>query len=76
MTDTDKLPSPLFEGIRTMGKTQTDSFDLWMLRVNAIVEKRADCSCADLPDYCYVDDFEDGATPSQTATAALREAGI
>ena len=49
-------------------------FDAWMVKVNAIIVKRTGLSADDLPDYLYDDDYEDGASPSQAASAAIRYA--
>jgi hypothetical protein len=49
-------------------------FDAWMAKVNKILDRRTGLTADDLPDYCYRDDFDDGATPSQAASHAIRAA--
>lgn len=49
-------------------------FDAWMAKVNAILERKTGLDSNDLPDFCYLDAYEDGATPSQAAASAIRAA--
>jgi len=49
-------------------------FKAWMAKVDAIVFRKAGVGCDDLPDYCYLDAFEDGSSPNQTACAVIRAA--
>jgi hypothetical protein len=49
-------------------------FDIWMAKVNAIIIRKTGLDSNDLPDFCYADQYEDGATPSQAAAAAVRAA--
>lgn len=50
------------------------AFDRWMADVDAYFLLRLGLSADDLPDYCYRDAYDDGATPTQAARAALRAA--
>lgn len=52
------------------------SFTEWMKQVDAKIEKRVGFGIvsADLPDYCYRDEYDDGTTPAQAASAAIRNA--
>lgn len=50
------------------------NFDIWMQKVDSLLSKHIGLSSADLPDYCYRDEFDDGATPAQAAKAAIRAA--
>ncbi len=49
-------------------------FNAWMKEVEAVLIKKTGLSSDDLPDYCYDNDFEDGATPKQAANAAIKAA--
>jgi hypothetical protein len=49
-------------------------FDAWMAKVNAIVIRKTGLDADDLPDFCYLDAFEDGASPAQAARDAIRAA--
>lgn len=44
-------------------------FDVWMQKVDALLSAKTGMSSADLPDYCYRDEFDGGATPAQAAKA-------
>jgi hypothetical protein len=50
------------------------AFDAWMAKVNALIVKKTGVDADDLPDFCYLDEFEDGATPAQAAKAAVQAA--
>lgn len=50
-------------------------FDAWMVKVDAIIQKKCGLSYLDLPDYCYADEYEDGASPAEAAKAAIKAAG-
>ena len=52
----------------------TTGFDIWMAKVDAILERKIGLSSADLPDWMYCDGYEDGMTPGQAAAAAYRAA--
>lgn len=47
-------------------------FDAWLAKVDAALVAKVGLGYRDIDDYCYRDAFEDGATPSQAARAALR----
>jgi Family of unknown function (DUF5419) len=50
-------------------------FDKWMAKVDAyIANKFGGIDSNDLPDWNYEDAFEDGASPSAAAKAAIRAA--
>lgn len=49
-------------------------FDAWKAKVDALIQRKTGLSADDLPDFCYVDAFDDGATPAQTARDAIRAA--
>lgn len=59
-----------------MSKTpaSTRTFEQWMDLVNQNVESKLGLSTADLPDCCYRDRYEDGASPKQAASRAIRNA--
>lgn len=49
------------------------AFDAWMKEVDAIIGRYCGgLTSAELADYCYLDAFEDEATPMQAASAAIR----
>lgn len=48
------------------------SFEAWMAKVNAYVEKLAGLSADDLPDCCYRDWYDDGVSPANAARRALK----
>jgi len=49
-------------------------YDAWFAKVDAIIVSRAGVNAADLPDFCYLDAFEDGASPAATAGRVIRAA--
>jgi hypothetical protein len=49
-------------------------FALWMAEVDAILARKHLLTSEDLPDCCYRDWQEDGLTPAQAATRAVRSA--
>jgi hypothetical protein len=56
-------------------KTRTSmTFAQWLSAVDAWLLARIGMVSADLPDCCYRDWFEDGVTPRQAASRALRNA--
>lgn len=55
--------------------TAPRGFAEWMAMVEAVIFRRCGLASADLDDYCYLDAFEDGATPAQAARAAIQNAG-
>jgi hypothetical protein len=59
----------------TMRDTQS-TFEDWMAKVDAYVERLTGCSAYDLPDYGYRDAYDDGQTPLSVARAAIRESGF
>ena len=51
------------------------SFEEWKRQVDERIAKRTGGLISDdLPDYCYRDNYDDGATPAQAASAAIRNA--
>jgi hypothetical protein len=55
--------------------TKYKTFEEWMRKVDAIVEHIAGCSVYDLDDYCFRDAYEEGCSPGNVASKALRNAG-
>ena len=51
------------------------SFDLWMQRVDAAVQRQVGVSVYDLPDCCFRDWYDDDLTPNEAAEVAI-ENGI
>ena len=49
-------------------------FGTWKAKVDALISAKCGITSDDLPDYCYRDAFEDGATPAQAAKAAIKAA--
>ncbi len=49
-------------------------FAAWMAKVDAIIAAKFGVGADDLPDFLYLDEFEDGATPKQAAFAAIKAA--
>ena len=58
----------------TAGTNDEARFKEWMAKVDANISKRVGLSLNDLPDICYRDLFEDGASPSTAAGDAIRNA--
>ena len=52
-----------------------NGFEVWMARVDAVLEKRLGVDSRDLPDQPYRPMFEAGETPASAAREALDEAG-
>ena len=50
------------------------TFDQWMKEVNNVIGKFCGLSSDDLPDICYSDLFEEGATLKQAAKQAIKYA--
>jgi len=48
------------------------TFEDWMARVDAMVERLIGCSAYDLADYCYRDAYDDGRSPLSAARSAIR----
>jgi hypothetical protein len=63
-----------FDRLFPKGAPAPNGFEAWMAQVDAALVKRCGLTSADLPDYCYADDYEDGATPRQAAVAAIHAA--
>lgn len=49
-------------------------FAVWMAKVDAFISKKFGVDSSDLPDWNYLDAFEDGMSPSAAAKAAIRAA--
>jgi len=64
----------LMDAIYRAGPAPSPKFKAWMKEVDAALIKKTGLSSDDLPDYCYDNDFEDGATPKQAANAAIKAA--
>ena len=54
--------------------TETQQFEQWMAKVDAILVKKCGLDSRDLPDWMYFDAFEDGFSPAAAAREALKEA--
>lgn len=54
--------------------TSTRTFEQWMDLVDFNVQQRTGMSVYDLPDRCYRDWYDDGATPKQAASRAVKAA--
>jgi len=50
------------------------AFNVWFAKVNAIILRKTGLCADDLPDYCYRDAYDDGATAVNTANRAIRAA--
>lgn len=55
----------------TVGSTAAQTFETWMKAVNAVILAKTGVEADDLPDFTFMDEWEDGATPSQAAKAAI-----
>ena len=51
-----------------------NTFEEWIKEVDRELVRRCGLSHKDLPDCCYHDWYDDGATPSQAASDAIAEA--
>jgi len=49
-----------------------NTFDKWMDAVDRVIENSIGLSSADLPDICYRDLYDDGATPASAAREAIK----
>lgn len=47
------------------------SFEQWMQKVDAVLEKKCGLSHHDLEDFCYRDAYDDGEAPSTVAREVL-----
>lgn len=50
------------------------TFELWMRKVDEHLIDRCGMTSADLPDYYYMDLFEDGVDPEEAAEEAFENA--
>ena len=48
------------------------TFEAWMKEVDRRIEASIGLSSADLPDICYRDMYDDGATPASAAREAIK----
>jgi hypothetical protein len=56
-------------------KTATKlTYKQWLDKVDDTMYRRIGLSVYDIDDYCYRDMYENGSTPAQAATAAIRYA--
>ena len=60
--------------VKSADRIDSEKFNIWMARVDAYIEQKFGLSSSDLPDYCYRDAFDDGASPGSAAKAAIRAA--
>ena len=50
-------------------------FKTWMKKVDLAIDRQTGgLTSSDLPDYCYRDAFDDGASPNRAASLAIRAA--
>lgn len=54
--------------------TQKISFESWKLHVDLHLQKLCGMLADDLPDWRYLDDYEDGKTSLQSAKRAIKNA--
>lgn len=50
------------------------AYDKWMAKVDAFIARKFGVDSNDLPDWNYLDAFEDGMSPSAAAKAAISAA--
>ena len=50
------------------------TLESWMAQVDAAVQAKCGLSVYDLPDCCFADWFEEGASPKAAASRAVRNA--
>ena len=51
------------------------TYQEWMDKVDAAVQRKTGLGAMDLDDFCYRDAYEEGEAPGRTAAAAIRNAG-
>lgn len=52
------------------------TFEQWMSRINKRLELSLGITADDLPDMCYTDMYEDGATVSEVVAEVLQDNGF
>lgn len=57
-----------------MATKKTLTFDQWMAKVNAELNRRCGFSAEDLPDFCYMDYYNAGEEHTFTAKEAIEYA--
>lgn len=57
-----------------MASMPKKTFEQWMNEVDYAVEQEVGCDTRDLPDCCYRDWYDEGATPLQAAKRAIKRA--
>ncbi len=60
--------------VKSADRIDSEKFNVWMAKVDALIAKSTGVGADDIPDYCYRDAFDDGASPSSAAKAAIRAA--
>lgn len=64
-----------FDALFPKAPTAADAaFEKWMAKVDAMLAKKCGLDSRDLPDWNYLDAFEDGFPPGAAAKAALKAA--
>jgi hypothetical protein len=58
-----------------MTKRQSETFESWMARVDAVLEELVEVTSDDLPDVDYYPWYEDSVSPASAAHRALAFAG-
>jgi hypothetical protein len=81
--DCPRTPKKRTETMKTLLPISTDAqrtafeeaaFAAWMVRVDALLVRKVGLDSRDLPDICYRELHDDGASPAEAASAALRAA--
>lgn len=52
------------------------TFEVWMKEVNKVVESKVMLSTDDLPDWTWMDSYEDGATPKEAVIEFFEDEGM
>jgi hypothetical protein len=48
------------------------NFEQWMQKVDEYLSAKVGCTSGDLMDFCYMDAYDDGASPAQAARQAIK----
>lgn len=68
------VPMPARRDSREAEMAQKLTFGQWMTLVDQIIVSKVGVSSLDLPDCCYRDWYDDGATVKSAASRAIRQA--
>jgi len=69
-----KKEPPTMSLSTSLASSRDAGYDAWFAKVDAIIVKRSGLRAADLPDFGYLDAFEDGTSPAATAGRVIRAA--